>query len=480
MKRVVGVSLSVVVGIVIAACSGSTGPAGAAGAKGATGATGPAGTSDAGPASVSAITPPYAFLGRTVDLTIAGSGTSWDSKTTVAFSDPKITVNKVTVASASGLLVNITVAAGATIAAGDVTVTDGTATAVYKGAFEVRGPIVVSATPTAGVPQGGIANIHVALADLTTPFDPNTATVTVGSADLTPGTPTITDFAVDIAVEADVLATAGSFDVTTTSGPTGSTVSSVAAKSFAIVARTPVKLVAGTAATGSIATPLDTGLYEFTPAAATQEFVQFHASTSTSGGALSTIVLPKSGKFADAINPGFGLIYGAGTTSVDPLYLVVGDSNSPLTGPGPTPAASSLVVFESACTASSEETETTAANNDVYTSAEAITTLPALVSGTLGYGTVTPDVDVDVYKITVTGTGKTIHAATGGDPADDSVITILDSTGATLATSSDLDFQEDISTAAATAGTYYVSVTSSTSGAFNTANNTYQLFVSVQ
>jgi hypothetical protein len=70
--------------------------------------------------------------------------------------------------------------------------------------------------------------------------------------------------------------------------------------------------------------------------------------------------------------------------------------------------------------------------------------------------------------------------STGGDPADDTVIQILDGTKTTVATSDDKDYQEDLVYSSATAGTYYVQVSASTSGAFDPTKNTYQLFIEVK
>src|SRR5262249_27235629 len=156
-------------------------------------------------------------LGRTVDLTIAGNGTSWSGTTQVAFADSNVKVNKVTAASASGLVVNVTVGAGATVAPTDVTITDGTNMEVYKGGFTIKEPILVTVDQTGGVPQGGQAILHVQMLDTTTPFDPNTTKVTLSSKDLTVGTLAPTDFAVDVPVEADVLATVGTVDLTVAS-----------------------------------------------------------------------------------------------------------------------------------------------------------------------------------------------------------------------------------------------------------------------
>jgi hypothetical protein len=441
---------------VIAGCTGPQGPIGLTGENGLPGMVTP---------SVSAVTPPYAFLSRTVDLTIAGSGTTWSSGTTVAFANPQVKVNKVTVASVTGLLVNVTVAVGPT----DVTVTDGGTSVVYAGAFTVLAPLVVTVDPPAGVLQGGLADLHVAMLDLTTPFDPDTTTVTLSSPDLTATQPQPSDYALDLTVEADVLAATGIFDLTVSSGETGAVVTSQASKSYAIVARAPTTLTPTTAGTGTIATALDTALYELTPASPAQQFVQF--TTSSQVGALSGTVLPASGKYADAIVTDFAIRYGQGTTSTDPFYVIVGDSDG-LAGPGPTPADLTLVAFESACTAM---TGITGSSNGTPATAQAVSTLPALVSGTLA-----TMADVDVYSFTVTGAPATIHVATGGDPLDDTVLTISDPTQTVVATSNDEDYQEDLFYTAETDGTYYVSVAASTSGAFQLSDNTYQLFIAVK
>ena len=471
MRRAVGLSLGMV--LVVAACSGSTGPTGATGAMGEPGKAGAPGTS--GAASVSAISPPYAFQSRTVNLSIIGNGTTWDAKTTVAFANAGVKVNSVTVASATGLVANVTVAADAALGTTDVTVTSGTSSAVYAGVFAIQAALTVTATPTAGIQQGGLANLHVAMNDLTTPFDPDTTNVTLSSPSLAMSQPTPSDYAFDMTIQADVLATPGTSDLTVTSGET-TVITSVAPKSVTIVARAPTKLTAGTPATGNLETELDTLLYEFTPASASQEFIQF--STTSMAGVLQGTVIPKSGAYADALDT-YAVRYAQGITLTDPFYIVVGDSNG-LFGPGPTPADSTTVAFESPCTAVNEITETAAANDDTYETAQPVTALPALVNGTLGYGSVAPAMDVDVYAITVLASAKNIHVATGGDPADDAVVSILSSTGTVLATSADDDFQQDLVFPSPGAGTYYISITASTGGNFSPTDNTYQLFIAAE
>ena len=309
MNRALGLGggFAVLVAGFVAGCSGSAGPQGqqgTPGAQGAQGNPGAAGTSGSGTASVSAVTPSSAFVGRTLDLSVAGYGTSWSSKTTVAFADTAIKVNKVTAASATGLVVNVTVGAAATVGVTDVTVTDSGNAEAYKGAFQVKAPLEVSIDQTAGVPQGGFAAIHATVLDTSTPLDAANLSVTLGtSTDVLLGAaPTASgDFALDFLVAADVLATAGeSIDVLVTSGPTGSSIDSGLKGAFKVAARAPTTAVAGTPASGNIATTSDTALYEFTPAAAALRFVQYNVS-SADGGGVEAIVLPKSGKFTDSL-----------------------------------------------------------------------------------------------------------------------------------------------------------------------------------
>jgi hypothetical protein len=465
MKRLLGLAAACWMGAVALAC---TGPQGAMGKPGETGAEGDGGTVTP---SVSAVTPAYAFLGRTVDLTIAGNGTNWSSTTTVAFANTGVKVNTVTAASVTGLLVNVTISATATLGATDVTVTDGATMEVYKGAFEIKSPLAVTTEPAAGVQQGGLANIHVQMLDLTTPFDANSTTASLSSSDLTATAESVTDYTIDVTVEADVLAKTGPVQLQIT---TGSTVDS---QTFPIVARAPTTLSTTTTATGMITTEIDTALYEFTPSSASQQFVQF--TLSSQAGQVSGTVIPKSGAYADALSTGFGIRYGQGTTSTDPFYVVVGDYTDAFGDVGPVPADESVVTFAAACTAVNETPESASVNNDDPTpgSAQAVTP-PTLVSGTLGYGSVDPASDTDCYSFTVTGTSKTIHMATGGDPLDDAVLEIT-APDMSTADSDDLDYQEDLVYSATAAGTYYVCITAS-SEAFQATDNTYQLFIEVK
>jgi hypothetical protein len=455
----------------IVAC---TGPQGAVGMPGPAGAQGPAGSKGdpgspgAGTPSVSTITPSYGYLGRTIDLAIAGSDTAWSGTTTVTFADPQVTVNKVTAASATGLLVNVTIGQGATLAPTDVTVTDGATTEVYKGAFELRSPLQVTIAPPAGLVQGGFASVNARMLDVTTPFDPQRIKVTFGNAAVAIQTaPQGSDYSLDFTVEADVLAPVGAMDLLITSGPGATAVASPGKKAFPVQARTPSTLMAGMGVTSMVATPQDSSLYTFTSATAGARFVQFGVSSADKGGP-EGIALPKSGKIADALSL-FPARFALGTTSTDPFYLIVIDGGGPAAKAPPYGVDTS--VSDTPCTAFTAPTTTHGTTATAY----AVTTLPALVRGDLGNGT---DAQGDWYSFTVPGSATQIHAATGGDGLSDTLITIADATGTSLQSSTPDDFHKDLVYDVSAAGTYYVQIT--TDFNFLPAHSKYDLFIEVK
>jgi hypothetical protein len=418
---------------------------------------------------VSAVTPAYAYLGRTVDLTIAGSETSWTSATTVAFADTNVKVNKVTAASATGLLVNVTIGAGAALAATDVTVTTGTAVEVYKGAFQIKAPITVAIDQSAGVPQGGFANVDVQMLDVSTPLDANTADITLGVADVNEvATPNVTDFALTTLVGADVLATPGeSVDLTLTSGSGAAAVTSPAKAAFKVAARTPKPLTT-TTASGMIQTTSDSALFQFAAASAAQTFVQLNIN-SPDGGGLIGLVVPKSGKLADSIGT-INYRFGLGTTSTDTTYLILTDGGSIFANPPPYGYTASVTA--TACTAVAGPG---ASMHLTPTAALSLATLPALVTNDYGDGT---NMTGDWYSFTV-GANKTIHAATGGDGVSDMMIAIYEPDGTTQdAASMEDDYHKDITDPVTTAGTYFVQVTPGMS--YDPTHSTYELFVEVK
>lgn len=475
MKRVLGFGAALLGIMAAAACTGPAGPAGPAGADGKDGTNGTGGS--AASPSVSAVNPSSAFLGRTLDLTIAGNGTAWSSSTTVSFADPKITVNKVTAASATGLLVNITVGKDATVAATDVTVKDGSNSEVYKGAFAIKSPLKVTTDPASGIPQGGIGAVHLQGLDTQTPFDttstyddnfnlvyPNIAIS--APAGFNAAVTNVTDYGIDATIYVDVLATTGTVDLDVVSGPTGNTTEFPGAGATTLAARTPTVLSAAQAGSGTLSSFNDTALYSFAPAAATARFVLFNIS-SADDGAPEAIVIPKSGKFFDYVNI-FGVRYGKAVTSTDTSYLVATDSGNGAS----TPYGFDLSVSETVATIVAEQSS----DHDSSTNAQDVSSsLPAVVQGDL-------DTSDDWYAVTVSGASagspKTIHVASGGDVLSAVAIEITDSDGNTLATDGEDDLHVEASTDATADGTYYVHVAQGYY--YDSSHSTYDLLLEVK
>src|SRR6185437_6299718 len=177
------------------------------------------------------------------------------------------------------------------------------------------------------------------------------------------------------------------------------------------------------------------------------------------------IVLPKSGKYADAL-AGFGVRFGLGTTSTDPLYVVLTDGGDPF---APPPYGFELSVTETPCTAFN-----VSGTHASTTNAFALTTLPALAQKDFGDGS---NMLGDWFSFTASG--STIHAATGGDGLSDMQIAILASDGVTTLVASmddDVSNHKDIVATNATAGqTYYVNVLPGAQ--FQATDSIYELFV---
>jgi len=470
MKKVASTMVSSLLVAAIAACGGgSDGHDGAPGKDGASGSTTP---------SVSAVQPTVGYASRTIDVTISGNETTWAAAAKADFG-ANIKVNKLTVASPTSLVANITIDGAAALGPRDVTVTDDAGKPqVWKAAFNVKSPVQITVSPEGGIPQGGIGSVHVQLLDMSGPFDAANVTVDLkGRTDVIAGSANATDFALDFGVQADVLAAAGDIDIVITNGADMKTaIVTPVSKAFKVASRAATKLTGSIS--GTIQTETDTALYSYAPADANARFVQFN--TLGSKDQVTASVLDKTGSYAKAIG-GFAGAFGRTTTSTDLVYIVIGDSQS-LFGPGPVPASFKLGVLDVPVTPINEAAETTGANNDKAGSSVAIATFPALYKSTLGYGTVTGDKDMDFYKVTITGasagTPKTIHMATGGDGQTDTLIALYDTDGTTdLKDSADSDYQEDLVSDPITKnGDYFVVVSASTQG-YAAAHSTYELFV---
>lgn len=143
---------------VLTACApGPQGPPGATGPEGARGATGP-GFSQ--PPSISFVAPRSAIRGERLEVALSGFATAW-STARVDFG-PDVTVNSVTVASPTALLVNVTVTPAAALGVRTISVTQDMQVASFRG-FEVLDPVSLRVD---GVPaQGSLVRAVVTMRD---------------------------------------------------------------------------------------------------------------------------------------------------------------------------------------------------------------------------------------------------------------------------------------------------------------------------
>jgi hypothetical protein len=258
-------------------------------------------------------------------------------------------------------------------------------------------------------------------------------------------------------------------DLTVMSGPDAKAITSPRAGAFQVAARAPVALKSDMLDSGQINTPADSLLYSYAPADATAHFVQFTV-LSVQGFPIGMIV-PKSGKLGD----GFGMFdkrFAMASQSPDALYLLV--RNAPFGGPDPLTV--DILLRDTPCKTMTE----TNGNVDPST-ANAITMLPALVSGDLINGMNQSD---DWFKVDVTGATmanpKTIRVATGGDPLSDMIVEVFDTDGFTPFGYTEPDaIHKDFAVSDITVnGTYYLRVTPGFQ--FNASHSAYKLLVEVQ
>lgn len=449
---------------------GSQGPAGPAGVDGNDGQDGDPGKSGTDAPSISAIVPGQAFLERTIDVTISGYGTTWTDAAQVDFG-AGVTVNSTIVASPTAIVANITLDGGAATGPRDVKVTEGSANVVYKGAFKVDAPLVVTAVGTQA--QGSILTAHVKQLDISTPFDTTTEgdglftpisypnVLLGGSTGVFGDVGAVSSYGLDGTIFVDVTAAAGPTLVGVISGPAGDEVSSLSPSGITVAARTPVALSDTAATTGTVAGALDTALYVFTPPAGNKN-IEIEVTTTSTDGTPKFALLPKSGSFADLIS--YGATGKFSSKGADPLYVVFWDN----TGAKGYEYSFSVTVTDA------PETEP----NDTCAMAEAGKSLPLTVTN----ASLTDENDQDWFSVTVDAAdiGKSLHIVTSpGDEETDTVVELFAADCTTLlGASEDSDYHEDFTSDPITeAGTYYVKVSNST---FGFGGSFYNLDVTVE
>jgi hypothetical protein len=458
MKRSLS-ALGALAFMILAACTGDPGPPGPPGA---------------GEPSVSAIVPGRAFLARTVDVTISGSGTRWDDATTVSFGDG-VTIDRLVVASPTAIVASITVADGAPLGPRDVTVTAGDEISTYKGAFAIDSPLGLSVRGTPA--QGSLVFVTANGKDLSTPFDTTSegglfsapsflgiAIDDIAGAEIEVSNVSL--YKVDFLVILDVDAAPGPRPLTLMSGlAEEEQISFPSPAGFDVAAREPVALVSGTWVEGNVETPFESHLYTFTPSAGLSIVdVDVQSNELDAGG----LLLPASGRFADRLT-GFTTATMFLSSSADRYYVVAMDLSG---GTG----RYGVTARSTAATGVSE-----AASNDTSDVAQALASLPAVVQN----ATLSSEADEDWYQITATAAevGKRLRISTvPGDPGTDTVVEAFLADGTTpFGDAVDDNYHETfISPAIPAAESYLIRITASTESAYSAAQSRYSLIVRVE
>jgi hypothetical protein len=217
-------------------------------------------------ATASGVFPAQGFTGRTLRVEISGDQTKWKDGATVSFG-AGVTVNSVSVSSATDLFADITVDAAADAGMRDVTVTSG-GSFTLKQAFELVPPVELVVQGDAG--QGGLPNFTLVNHDFDNPFDLTTDAMTGMYSNLMLTGPSGVQFFINSATEfsvtgqafIDLDAAAGTLTLASGAGQKAVTSN---CGSFPVTARTGTPLSGGTAQ-GSIANVGDSNLYTLTAA----------------------------------------------------------------------------------------------------------------------------------------------------------------------------------------------------------------------
>jgi len=401
---------------------------------------------DGGDESISGVIPGELFVGRSGDVLIIGNGTSWEEGGVQVSLGAGVTVDSVTVASPTALLVKATADSAAELGVRDVTVND----LSFAGAFELNSPVQVKALQ-GQTAQGSIAIVKLQNLDFANPFD----TTTTGDGFFTPleyiniavtaGTgstaqiSSVEPYAMEILLLTDVTAAAGPVDLEVLSGPADQQQSFRYPAAFEIEAREATEITSGSPVTGSIDEPYQSVL--FSVSAADLSIVTASTMADSPDASPAFALLPASGSFAELVT--YSNV--ANFVADDTYYLVYWD------GSGLTGYSYQIGADLQAAIALDEQEP-----NQSTTKAQKPETLPAVLMGAS-----LTDTDEDWIRVKVpAGGNKTIHAFTyGDDQLTDTWLQLLGSNGTSvLGTSSDQGFHEDFYSNPMGPGTYYLKV----------------------
>jgi hypothetical protein len=386
-------------------------------------------------ASVSAVIPSEAFIGRATQVLVVGSGTDWGDGVALDFGE-NVAVTEVIVASPTALYATIQVGAGARAGARDVVVRDGDGALTYSGAFALEPPLAIiegDGTPA----QGSFVNLRVINRDFETPFD----TTDLGDGVTVPRTfPNIAIDAgegvraqpiwvdsheIEIQLQIDATAAPGPRIIEIESGADEQLTSFAFPEAYTIEQRMPVPLVAGEPAAGRVDDEYQSTLYRFAPAALSILDLAVEADTPVARAGFA--VLPASGSFADVI--GYG---GAARVIADePHYVIYWDAS----GAAGYSFHLSAKAVEAAAAPEREP-------NDSIAAAQAGERAPLVVRD----ASLRDARDQDWIQIDVAleDVGKSIRVFTAGDPYTDLQVEVLTYGGLSLGgPSDDLGWHED-------------------------------------
>jgi len=431
------------------------------------------GGGDAG--DVAGVFPDNGFIGRKTRVEISGNETSWNAQTKVEFG-AGVTVGAVELVSPSSIQVDITVDPTAAPGKQDVTVTDGGDKLVLAQAFELKSAFSAEVAPN--FEQGGFGLITITNLDLLNPIDPSTD----DQGNFTNLAASGSDDNVAISVSsaaADSITLNATIDVNaTTTGPITVTMTTAGGALMTLV--DPVAVAPRTPTALTIGTPTD---FTVTPNGAllevsATEMAMLHIDMTAGADAVlpGFILLPASGKFADAVDQHLNF---GGAAALDNRIVATGDkfymvAVEILGTPG------YMATFNARSVPLANVTGVTdTGDNTTPAKAQALTGAIAQFDGVL-----TDKADVDCFKIAMAANKKLHVFTTDENGVTDSTVQIFDNALATakvIASSDDADFGEDVVTGAqATAATRAACVSASSFAADDLANAPYKAFIVVE
>ena len=406
-------------------------------------------SSDDSEESISGVIPGELFVGRTGDVLIIGDGTSWEGNVSVSMG-AGITVDSVTVASPTALMVTVTADSTAELGMRDVVVGD----LSFTDAFELASPIQIKAMQGQAA-QGSIAILKIQNMDFANPFDTTTTgdgfftpleyvniAVTAGEAS-TAQISVVEPYAMELLLLTDVNAAAGAVDLEVLSGPADLQQSFRFPAAFEVEAREAQAITAGEAVTASVDEPFQSHLYSITAAELSVISASTYADSPDASPAFA--LLPPSGSFAEL------MVYSNVSSFVgdDTYYLVYWDGSG-MSG------YSFQIGAEMQTAIALSEVEP----NQTTVKAQRPASLPAVLMGASLNATEGDDEDWIRVRIPAGAGNKVIHVFTYGDDSlTDTWIELLASNGTTsLGKSSDAGFHDEFFSAPMGPGTYYVKV----------------------